>query len=138
MTGITFSDYWDCFYCEEPDATVEDCLWETEDYLKKLGLRDIDIELACCVEKFQFDKAEQLLEQGADPLKNRSELDEEVVDCVTRIYGEIEFINSYFVGMVLGKDKLKMKYIEESLRDLINLAAHEKMDHLLDKYWFDK
>lgn len=133
MSEIPFSDFGECFYCEEPDATVKDCLCETEEYLKKLGLSDIDIELACCVEKFQFDKAEQLLGQGADPLKNRSEVDGEVVDCVTRIGNEIDFLYSFLQDTVLGKEG--MVGIESDLCNLFGLAAHEKMDHLLDKYY---
>ena len=136
MTGIPFSDYCECFYCDELDATVKDCLCETEEYLKKLGLRDIDIELACCVEKFQFERAEELLEQGADPVKNRSEVDGEIVDCVTRIGNEIDFLYSFLQNTVLGTEG--MGDVESDLCYLFGLAAHEKMDHLLDKYYLDK
>jgi hypothetical protein len=133
MTEIPFSDYWECFYCDEPDATIENCLDMTEDELKKMGFRDIDIELACCVNKFQFDKVKQLLEQGADPLKDWAEDDDEHITCVTRIYSEIQFIYSFFEDKVLGK--VKLDDCEKDLYDLFCLAAHEKMDHLLDKYY---
>ncbi len=136
VSNVPFSDYCDVFYCAEPDATVEDCLCETEEYLKKLGFRDIDIELACCVEKFQFDRAEQLLEQGADPLKNRTNEEDDYEDCVSRIYREVEFIYSEFQDKVLGKKKLGN--LESDLSYLFGLAAHEKMDHLLDNYYEDK
>ena len=131
MTGIPFLEYWDIFYCDEPEATVEDCLDLTEDQLKKKGFRDIDIELACCVNKFLFERVEQLLKQGGDPLKDWSE--NEHYTCVTRIYSEIQFILSYFVGKILGKEKLDN--CERDLCDLFCLTAHEKMNHLLDKYY---
>lgn len=136
MTGIPFSNYWDCFYCDEPDATVEECLGDTEDELKKKGFRDIDIELACCVNKFQFERAEELLEQGADPIKNRTDEEDEYDDCVTRIYREVQYLYSEMTEKMLGKKGLG--HFERNLEELLSLAAHEKMDHLLDKYYLDK
>ena len=133
MTKIPFPNYWKEFYCYDPEDTIEDCLDMTEDELKKKGFRDIDIELACCVNKFQFEKVEQLLEQGADPLKDWAEDDDEHQTCVTRIYSEIQFIYSYFVSKILGKEELDD--FERELCNLFCLAAHEKMDHLLDKYY---
>ena len=133
MSVIPFSDYWEWFYCEDPEATIQDCLDMTEDQLKRKGFRGIDIELACCVNKFQFEKVELLLEQGADPLKDWAEDDDEHKTCVTRIYSEIQFIYSYFVGKILGKEELDD--FERELYGLFNLAAHEKMNHLLDKYY---
>lgn len=53
--------------------------------------------------------------------------------CVTRIYIKIQFIYSYFVGKILGKDG--HDDFERELYDLFNLAAHEKVNHLLDKYY---
>ena len=130
MSNVPFSDYWNCFYCAEPDKDVEDCLCETVDNLHEMGLSDMDIELAVQVEKFNFDEVERLLKQGADPLKERSKDDEET--CVSRIYQEVLFIYSEFEEEVLGKEKLKD--VEVDLGYLFCLAAHEKMDHLLDEY----
>ena len=136
MTGIPFSDYWYAFYCDDPKDTVEDCLDMTEEELKKKGFRGIDIELACCVNKFQFDRVEELLEQGADPIKNRTDEEDEYDDCVTRIYREVQFLYSEMTDKMLGKEGLE--HFERDLEELFGLAAHEKMDHLLDKYYLDK
>ena len=133
MSSIPFSDYWYCFYCEEPDVDVEGCLGYTVEDLHKVGLRDCDIELAMEVEKFHFDKVEELLKQGADPLANRTDEGGEYDDCVTRIYNEVQFLYSEFEGKVLGKKKLND--VGRDLECLFGLAAHEKMDHLLDKYY---
>ena len=133
MTEIPFPNYWKEFYCDDPEDTIEDCLGMTEDELKKRGFRDMDIELACCVNKFQFVIVEQLLGQGANPLKDWAEDDDEHKTCVTRIYSELQFIYSYFVDKVLGKEKLDD--FERDLSGLFCLAAHEKMNHLLDKYY---
>ena len=53
-------------------------------------------------------------------------------NCVTRIYGEIEFIYSDFTSTVLGTEG--MRDFERDLSFLFGLAAHEKMVHLLDLY----
>ncbi len=130
MSNIPFSDYWECFFCSDPDEDVEECLGETVEYLHEMGLSDMDIELAMQVEKFNFDEVEKLLKLGADPLKVRSKDDDDT--CVSRIDHEVLFIYSMFEEEVLGKEKLKD--VEIGLDYLIGLAAHEKMDHLLDKY----
>ena len=136
MSDIPFSDYWECFYCDDPDDTIEECLDMTEDELKEMGFRDIDIELACCVNKFQFDRVKELLEQGADPVKNRTDEEDEYDDCVTRIYREVQFLYTEITEKMLGKEGLE--HFERDLEELLGLAAHERMDHLLDKYWLDK
>ena len=136
MTGIPFSDYWYAFYCDAPEDTVKDCLDMTEDELKEMGFRDMDIELACCVNKFQFNRAEELLERGADPIKNRTDEEDEYDDCVTRIYHEVQFLYSEMTEKMLGKEGLG--HYERDLEELLSLAAHERMDHLLDKYYLDK
>lgn len=133
MTEIPFSNYWECFYCDAPEDTVEECLDMTEDELKEMGFRDIDIELACCVNKFQFEKVEQLLEQGADPIKNRTDEEDEYDDCVTRIYREVQFLYTEMKEKMLGREGLG--HFERDLEELFCLAAHEKMDHLLDKFY---
>ena len=132
MSNIPFSDYWDCFYCAEPDEDVEECLYHTVEELHNLGLRDCDIELAMHVYKFHFDEVEKLLKQGADPLKNMTDEEGEYDDCVTRIYREVQFMYSEITDEVLGQRMILGK--ERDFNDLMNLAAHEKMDHLLDEY----
>lgn len=83
---------------------------------------------------FRFDEAEVLLKQGADPLKDQPDEDGmgDIDNCVTRIYGEIEFIYSDFTSTVLGTEGLRD--FERDLSYLFGLAAHEKMDYLLDLY----
>ena len=132
MSNIPFSDYWYCFYCSEPDEDVEDCLGYTMKELHKVGLRDCDIELAMHVYKFHFDEVEKLLKQGADPLKNMTDEEGEYDDCVTRIYREVQFMYSEITDEVLGQRMMLGE--ERDFNDLMNLAAHEKMDHLLDEY----
>ena len=132
MTNIPFSDYWYCFYCSEPDEDVEDCLGYTLKELHKIGLSDCDIELAMQVRKFHFDEVEKLLKQGADPLKNMTDEEDEYDDCVTRIYREVQFMYSEITDEVLGQRMILGE--ERDFDDILNLAAHEKMDHLLDEY----
>ncbi len=131
MSNIPFSDYWDCFYCSDPDEDVEGCLGYTMEELHKVGFSDCDIELSMQVYKFHFDEAEKLLKQGADPLKNMTD-EEEYVDCVNRIYREVQFMYSEITDKVLGQRMMLGE--ENDFDDLMNLAAHEKMDHLLDEY----
>ena len=140
MTTVPFSDYSDVFYCEEPCSIVEESLWWTKvESLKAQGFRDIDIELICRVESFRFEEAEALLKQGADPLKEDPDEDfpeEDFYSCVTRIYDEIQHIYSDFSDTVLGTKKMgrNADVFDQDLRYLFGLAAHEKMDHLLDMY----
>jgi len=133
MSNIPFSDYWYCFYCSDPDNDVEDCLYHTVKELKNLGLSDCDIELAMQVRKFHFDEVEKLLKQGADPLKNMTDEEDEYDDCVTRIYREVQFMYSEITDEVLGQRMILGE--ERDFNDILNLAAHEKMDHLLDEYY---
>ena len=133
MSHLPFSDYYWWFYCAEPDEDVEDCLGYTVEELHNVGLRDCDIELAVQVRKFHFDEAEKLLKQGADPLKNMTDDEDDYDDCVTRIYHEVQFMYSEIQDEVLGKTKFVGE--EGDWRNLMNLAAHEKMDHLLDEYY---
>ena len=132
ISNIPFSDYWDCFFCAEPDEDVEECLYHTVEELHNLGLRDCDIELAMHVYKFHFDEVEKLLKQGADPLKNMTDEEGEYDDCVTRIYREVQFMYSEITDEVLGQRMILGE--ERDFDDILNLAAHEKMDHLLDEY----
>ena len=133
MSDIPFSDYWECFYCSDPDNDVEDCLDHTVEELHNLGFRDCDIDLAMQVYKFHFDEVEKLLKQGADPLKNMTTEEDEYDDCVTRIYREVQFMYSEITDEVLGQRKILGE--ESDFNELLNLAAHEKMDHLLDEYY---
>ena len=133
MSNIPFSDYCDCFFCSDPDDDVEDCLDYNVEELHNAGFRDCDIELAVQVSKFHFDEVERLLQQGADPLKNQSGDEDDPCDCVTRIYREIQFMYSEITDEVLGQRMIVGE--ERDFNDLLNLAAHEKMDHLLDQYY---
>lgn len=133
MSNIPFSDYWYSFFCSDPDEDVEDCLSHTVEELHNLGLRGCDIELAMQVYKFHFDEVEKLLKQGADPLMNMTDEEDEYDDCVTRIYQEVQFMYSEITDEVLGQRMILGE--ERDFNDLLNLAAHEKMDHLLDEYY---
>ena len=123
---IKFSDYHNHFYCMAPDDDIEECLCESEETLRKIGLRDIDIELAWNVERFNYEEVKRLLDEGANPGIDYSDDGE---NCLSRIYSEIQFIYSEFQDNVLGKEKI---YDIHDISYLIGLAAHEKMDHLLD------
>jgi hypothetical protein len=61
----TYSE--DDFYCAWDDETDEDLLFHPKSEFIAIGKRGIAPDLYCAVERFQFDKVEGLLRQGANP-----------------------------------------------------------------------
>ena len=95
--------------------------------LHKIGLSDCDIEFEKQVRKFHFDEVEKLLKQGADPLKNMTDEEDEYDDCVTRIYREVQFMYSEITDEVLGQRMILGE--ERDFNDLIGKYAAEYKAH---------
>ncbi|MBR1513342.1 MAG: hypothetical protein IJ622_03520 [Bacteroidales bacterium] len=67
MNSVPYADYHNCFYCINPEATVEDILDESENELLEKGYLKKDIDLHCGVYKMDFEITKCLLEEGANP-----------------------------------------------------------------------
>lgn len=127
MENIPFRNYGYYFYCTEEEATADDCLFLTKDELIKKGHREIDIDLYCYTEKFDFENVERLLKEGANP----RHLFPEDLDCLSRIGDECAFLDTELADAMFDNN-YRIHY-EEDIANLIGLAAHEKMYSLLSK-----
>lgn len=136
----TYSD--DNFYCAWDDETDEDLLFHPKGEFLALGKREIDLDLYCVVERFQFDRVEELLKQGANPGAeiydglNEGDVPFDSWSAIDRIDGEVCFLcceTMDFVRQLLGKQA--HWFIGEMLfQNLMSLAAHSEMSELLKKY----
>ena len=136
----TYSD--DNFFCAWDDETDEDLLFHPKVEFLALGKREIDLDLYCAVERFQFDRVEELLKQGANPGAeiydglNEGDVPFDSWSAIDRIDGEVCFLcceTMDFVRQLLGKQA--HWFIGEMLfQNLMSLAAHSEMSELLKKY----
>lgn len=130
---IDFQKYHECFYSEEPDWSYEDFTSDVnpEFLLEEFGTRPQDIELFCAVERFDFTRVKELLEQGATPYAKVYE------DGSCNCYERIEMENSFLCTCQLCWAWSPERYSpigEREIGDLIGWAAHETMYQWLDKY----
>lgn len=139
---VDYQIYHDDFYCADPDETDADILGAPKSRFVALGIREIDLDLYCAVERFCFIEVEELLRLGANP---RAEIFDELNDdsapldawnAVDRIAGEEGYLcceTMDFVYQLFGKQT--PWFMGEILfHDLLGLAAHSKMHRLLTRY----
>lgn len=127
MDSIPFENYTRYFFCKEKDATVDDCLGQTKEELMAKRHREVDIDLYCSAEKFDFENVARLIKGGANP-KHRFPGD---CECLDRITSECSFLEVQLKGAMFDP-KYQIDY-EQDIPDLIGLAAHTKMERLLTK-----
>lgn len=133
-----YEDYTiDDFFCAMLEDDDEDILDAPKDVLIQRGCREIDLDLYLATDRFQFNKAEALLRQGANPLAplircEDSEYGEQACD---RIDTEISFLAlelfPVYREVLVGKSP---KINDSEYRDLLGLAEHVKMSKLFEKY----
>lgn len=147
---IDYWFYWEMFCCEEPDADLEDILWDTPDKFIHDDCRMIDLRLYEAVCKFKYNEVTKLLKEGANPIANIYteddviEIDEngekvyEVETCVSHIEQEISYLASCEV-LPIYKEYFKTKDLvqikERNIHDLLGYAAHDAMWSHIDKNW---
>lgn len=136
----TYSE--DDFYCAKDDETDEDLLFHSKSELVAFGNREIDLDLYCAVERFQFDKVEELLRQGANPRAeiydglNNHDVPFDSWSAIDRIDGEVCFLcceTMDFMRQLLSK-KAHWFIGEMLFHNILSLAAHSEMYELLRKY----
>lgn len=101
------------------------------------GCREIDIDLYLATDRFQFNKAETLLMQGANPCAELQYNDNQYdVDwAYHRIGAEVVFLALELLPIYKDAfDGQKQTLHGETCRDLLGLAEHVKMEKLFDKY----
>lgn len=101
------------------------------------GCREIDIDLYLATDRFQFNKAETLLMQGANPCAELQYNDNQYdVDwAYHRIGAEVVFLALELLPIYKDAfDGQKQTLHGETCRYLLGLAEHVKMEKLFDKY----
>jgi len=130
-----YNQYWNWFYCEDPDD-LDIVIDKPISYFLEKGFREIDLRLCNRVECFDFTETKLLLEQGA-----KSDIDfykEEDCNAQDRIVTELCYLASCHIVPEF-KTFLKKGYnqdfdIEDMFGRLLGLAAYQEMDNLLEMY----
>ena len=139
---IDYKKYERDFFCTEDSETTDDVLWNPIEKFLKAGFRRIDIELYEAVEKFQFDKVDKLLKQGANPDVDLLPIDDmdshDPFNCIERIGGERSYLCTcevlFQLKIVNEQWYQDWPITSKEIGDLIGLAAHEDMYKLLIQY----
>ena len=140
---IDYRTYCDDFFCAFDEDTDEDILFKPKSKFIAFGKREIDVDLYCAVERFQFDRVEELLKQGANPKAeiyrglNDNDVNFDSWSAMDNIGCEEGFLCSEVVDFL---HRLYIKQAEDWVVDrslfhhILGLAAHSDMYRLLQKY----
>lgn len=132
MNGLLYADYRECYYCLDPEDTIEDIVFESEGDLLEKGYNQNDIDLFCSIQKMDFETTKQLLETGANPETVFDTDDEDF----NNGWGWVFYEKNYFKERLCEKfngneitpfEKYEVEY-------LIGYAAYESMYSLLKPY----
>ena len=120
-----------CWYCEKD--TDEEILEGPRNYYISQGRRNIDLDLYIAVETMNFEKAKELLEQGADPLYKHC------TDGITTILSKCGIECSYqatcMTGPIIDSPTSWIYSISlDEIGELFRWAANEAMWELLNSY----
>ena len=132
MNELPWEDYRDCFYCADPEDTIEDFVFESESDLLKRGCKQMDIDLFCSIHKMNFETTKRLLEAGANP-EAIFETDDEDCDngwemiCYERDYLEEKLCKKFKGNEVTPFERYEVEY-------LIGYVAYDSMYSLLKPY----
>lgn len=139
---IEYNDYWDFFYCDDPNDPDEnnEVICDPISYFLDEGFKEIDVRLYNRVECFDFKEVKKLLEQGA-----KSDIDlynDGDSTAFGRVNSEVSYLATCHVVpefQVFEAKGYKQNFdITEMFRNLLGLAAHQDMYQLLDEYYVDE
>lgn len=122
---IVYNRYWIDFSCASQDSTFEEAFWCEESEVQNGEARQIDLDLALAVKKFDFKKTERLLLDGAN---------KDLIIDDGSLYDMIESELNFFCSEVtLLRQELDKNEVVTSreIGDLIGWAAYVKMYKLL-------
>ncbi|MBN1988036.1 MAG: hypothetical protein JW783_01395 [Bacteroidales bacterium] len=135
---IEYNSYCDLFYCDDPNDpdNNERILLDTITYFIKRGFREVDLRLYNRVECFDFAEVENLLKQGAKTNIHFYEDDDS--STFSRISSEVSFLATCQVvpefKIFETKGYNQNFNIATMFANLLALAAHQEMYHLLNEY----
>lgn len=132
---IEYNHYHENFYCDDPDDFDEIILEPISTYLEQ-GFREIDLRLYNRAQCFDFDEVKNLLEQGAkSDIHFENDGDS---SAFSRISAECSYLATCHVipkfEVFETKGYNQSFDTTEMFRNILGLAAHEEMYHLLDEY----
>lgn len=127
---IDYEKYTEYFYAADKDETDEDILWAPVQRILDEGKSQLDIDLYCAVERFQYDLVDQLLQAGANP---RTLIEDGFA--LDRIGTECSFLDTQICPLwkAYYHSSRTTSIDEGAISDLLGWAAHEKMYNLLVK-----
>ena len=132
---IEFNHYHKNFYCDDPNDFDEIILKPISTYVEH-GFREIDLKLYNRAQCFDFAKVKELLEQGAK--SNIHFENDGDSSAFSRISGQCSYLATCHV---IPEFELFEKYgynqnfdTNRMFGDILGLAAHQEMYHLLDEY----
>lgn len=133
-----YEDYTiDDFFCAMLEDDDEDILDAPKESYIQHGCREIDIDLYLAADRFQFDKAEDLLRQGANPCAelHYSENSDYGDWAYHRIGAEVVFLALELLPLYKEAFDGQTPTLQgREYGDLLGLAEHVKMEKLFDKY----
>lgn len=138
LRQIEYNHYCDFFYCDDPNDPDdnEEIIIDPISYFLEKGFREIDVRLYNRIECFDFVEAKKLLEQGAKI--NIHFYDDEDSSTIGRISGEVSFLATCEVipeFETFEKNGYNQNFnIKRMFGNILGLAAHQEMYHLLNEY----
>ena len=133
-----YEDYTiDDFFCAMLEDDDEDILDAPKEAFIQHGCREIDVDLYLATDRFQFNKAESLLKQGANPCAelHYSGNPDHGDWAYHRIGAEVVFLALELLPLYKEAfDGQTPTLHGEEYRDLLGLAEHVKMEKLFEKY----
>ena len=132
---IEYNQYNEHFYCDDPNDFDEIILEPISTYLEQ-GFSEIDLRLYNRAQCFDFVEVKNLLEQGAkSDIHFENDGDS---SAFSRISAECSYLATCYVipefEVFETKGYNQNFDTTEMFRNLLGLAAHEEMYHLLDNY----
>ncbi len=136
---IEYNQYHEHFFCDDPNDFEEILSDPFSTYLEK-GFNEIDLRLYNRAQCFDFTEVKKLLEQGAK--SNIHFENDGDSSTFSRISAECSYLATCHVipkfEVFETKGYNQNFDTTEMFRNILGLAAHEEMYHLLDKYSEDK
>lgn len=129
---IPFSKISSACWALEDDSEEDILEGKKADFISK-GIREIDLDLYTAVQKMDFQKAEELLKNGANPhYKHYGEDDGDLLDLCG---AECSYQATCQAGEIIRSPGwFKNAIDEEELGNIFRWAANEKMYEILNKY----
>lgn len=133
-----YEDYTiDDFFCAMLEDDDEEILDAPKEAFIQHGCREIDVDLYLATDRFQFNKAEALLKQGANPCAelHYSGNPDHGDWAYHRIGAEVVFLALELLPLYKEAfDGQTPTLHGDEYRDLLGLAEHVKMEKLFEKY----